>query len=786
MKSGILRYSLALLAIQAASASQPVITGATPNPIDAGGPYFPLTVTGTGFQPGAVISVPGYPMQTTFVSSTELQAEVTSDLRKTSGSLPLMIANPDGGRWGIWPVTVLPVIGAVTPAVALAGGGPVTITVTGLGLIARDLVVLGAGATQTTLATTFINSTTLTAVVPATLLGAAQSAGVEILDPVTGGHSLAQPFTIAAPSPAIATLIPITIMAGSAPFTLTVSGLNFSAGWTLQWNGAPLTATLVNSSQITASIATNLIAAAGTASIQLVNQNGGASNTAPFTISPAALITSASPSQVTAGTGPLLLTVNGVNFAPGSTILWNRTPLPAVWVSANQLTATVPESLIASASSAAIAIFSPGGAVSNSIGIPMNPATPTLTAASPSSVTAGGGAFTLTLTGTNLAVNCVVRWGATPLGTTFVSTTQVTVAVPPELIAAGGTASLTLTNPSGATTNALSFTVTVPPPVLAGINPSSATAGGPAFTLAVAGSNFLRNSVVTWNGAALQTSFGSANQLDAAVPAGLIAAAGMASVRVTTGGSSDSSAVGFTIQPPPPPGLAGPAGSASVVNAASGLPAIAPGSLISIYGPNLAEAESTAPSLPLPTSLNGTSVAIGGIAAPLVYVSRTQINAQVPFEIPVGIASMVIETPNGKSPLLKFPVAATGPGVFTVAGGNHAVAQNYPGLTVNSAQQPASPGQYVVVYLTGQGLVDQPVATGAQAPTNPLARPVAAIKARIGGQEAPIVFAGLAPSFAGLLQMNLIVPSVVSGEQPLEISVGGVPANQALISVLAP
>ena len=118
-------------------------------------------------------------------------------------------------------------------------------------------------------------------------------------------------------------------------------------------------------------------------------------------------------------------------------------------------------------------------------------------------------------------------------------------------------------------------------------------------------------------------------------------------------------------------------------------------------------------------------------------------------------------------------------------GDGHALAVNYPGGALNSLQNPVHPGEYVVVYLTGQGPVDPPVASGAQSPAEPLSLPVAAVRAQLGGKPAEVAFAGLAPGFVGLLQVNLLVPDVPGGEQSLEVTVGDVQANSAVLWVAA-
>jgi len=221
--------------------------------------------------------------------------------------------------------------------------------------------------------------------------------------------------------------------------------------------------------------------------------------------------------------------------------------------------------------------------------------------------------------------------------------------------------------------------------------------------------------------------------------------------------------------------------SAGIVNAASYRNGLAPGSLFSIFAGNLADGTTTAASAPWATSWNGISVKINGIAAPLGYVSPTQINAQVPYEIAPGTAQLTI-TSNG---MTAGPVALTiqpaAPGVF-VSGSGRAPAINQDG-TLNSPANPALVGSYVSIYLTGQGGVDRPVASGAAAPIGPLSNTLAQTTATIGGVPATVSFSGLAPGFVGLCQVNLLVPNVPAGDQQVIVTIGGVASNPAIITV---
>jgi adhesin/invasin len=79
--------------------------------------------------------------------------------------------------------------------------------------------------------------------------------------------------------------------------------------------------------------------------------------------------------------------------------------------------------------------------------------------------------------------------------------------------------------------------------------------------------------------------------------------------------------------------------------------------------------------------------------------------------------------------------------------------------------------------------VQPPVTTGALAPLNVLSFTTNTVTATIGGAPATVVFAGLAPGFAGLYQVNMLVPQLSPGRYPLQVSIGGTGSNTAYINI---
>lgn len=217
-----------------------------------------------------------------------------------------------------------------------------------------------------------------------------------------------------------------------------------------------------------------------------------------------------------------------------------------------------------------------------------------------------------------------------------------------------------------------------------------------------------------------------------------------------------------------------------VVNAAfaSGVSPASPGSLISIFGSDLSQASagSIVVDGKLINNIAGVEVRIGGILAPLVYVSPTQINAQVPFEINPGETSVVVSTAGGVSTPQIFTVASSSPSIFVVV-----KASDFSRVT---AENPAAPGEAVAVFATGLGAGNPAVMTGQTAPSNPASVTSVVPVSTVGGLGAAVSTSVLAPGFVGVCQVNVFIPvGTPSGEQQLEFSVDGIPSNSVTIYV---
>lgn len=212
--------------------------------------------------------------------------------------------------------------------------------------------------------------------------------------------------------------------------------------------------------------------------------------------------------------------------------------------------------------------------------------------------------------------------------------------------------------------------------------------------------------------------------------------------------------------------------------------AVAPGTVAQVYGANLATAV-TQPGYvngKLPSNYNGTSVLLGGIPAPLYYLSSTQVNVQVPVELTPGREYQALASLNGAwSVPTSFFIDTVSPGIAVYASGAVIAQDIYYGL-INEAN-PAHPGNFVRVYLVGMGATNPAVSTGLPTPDRlhpALVQPTVSLD----GSPVTVSYAGLTPRSVGLYQIDFQVPaSARTGNLKLLITQNGVPANESYLPV---
>ena len=238
--------------------------------------------------------------------------------------------------------------------------------------------------------------------------------------------------------------------------------------------------------------------------------------------------------------------------------------------------------------------------------------------------------------------------------------------------------------------------------------------------------------------------------------------------------------VGLTLRAPPPPTIG------VVVNTASLQPSVSPSAMVSIYGdslgPPVLSAEYNGEGL-YPTTFGNTTVTFNGVAAPLLHMSPSRIDAVAPYAIAGQKTAQVAVSRYGQtSPAFEIPVADTSPAIF--AGPGDILNYQFPNYSPNSADNPAAPGSVIVLFATGAGVFDDTVPeTSISLIACPFqARPVSLT---IGGLPATIYYAGAAPyQTIGKLQVNVIVPQgVASGPQPVVLTIGQANNEQQQVTV---
>ncbi len=233
---------------------------------------------------------------------------------------------------------------------------------------------------------------------------------------------------------------------------------------------------------------------------------------------------------------------------------------------------------------------------------------------------------------------------------------------------------------------------------------------------------------------------------------------------------------------------------------------VAPGSVVAIFTSPLATQAANFTTASLPNSLAGVSITFNNITAPMLQVvpggAYPFVSAQVPFEVlapGLNAATVaVVITVNGvPSASAQTPIVASQPGIFTLnaQGTGQAVLVNLADYTIAAppgttpGAHPIPRGQTAFFYVTGLGAMTPSVANGSgscPAPTG-LCNANAMPAVFVGGVPAQVVFAGQAPGFPGVAQINLTIPSTAPTGSSVSLIVksadGTVTSNSGTIAV---
>jgi uncharacterized protein (TIGR03437 family) len=795
----------------------------SPNSAIAGGPAFTLNLTGANFVNGSVVRWNGSDRATNFISSTQLTASITAADIATAGTANITVFNPTpgGGFSGALTFTInnpVPALSQINPNPAIAGSGDFTLNVTGTNFV-NGSVVRWNGANRTT---NFVSNTQLSAAITAADIATAGTASVTVFNPTPGG-GLSNPLTlnINNPVPTISALNPNATLAGSAAFTLNVTGTGFVNGSVVRWNGANRTTNFVSNTQLTAAITAADIAAAGVANVTVFNPTpgGGTSNISTFTINnPVPAITQLDPNSTLIGGAAFTLNVTGTNFISSSVVRWNGSDRATTRVSATQLRAAITAADIANAGTANVTVFNPepGGGTSNTspftvIGVPdlamAKSHTGNFTVGASGVYTLrvtnnGSAATTGSITVTDTLPNGLsfrsfdgVGWSCTAAGQTVTcinagplaigasSSFTLTVGVTSAALPSGtNTASVSTAGDTNSANNSASDPTTVVCDfTVAPLNQSFTSAGGQGSV------NVTTESGCAWT-AVSNATWITVNSGASGNGNGTVAFT-VAANTTTAGRTGTLTVAGKTVN-------VTQAALVTVVSAASFRTGEMTGeSIASAFGAGLATTTLAATTLPLPTELAGTTAKIRDSAgterlSQLIFVAPTQVNFIVAAGTANGAATVTITSGDGAVSTSVIQIATVAPALFSANASGQGPAAGValriingvqtfePIVEFNQAQNrfvtkpiDLDAGGEVFLILFGSGFRFRSALT--------------AVTCTIGGLSQEVLYAGASSDLVGVDQLNLRLARnlIGRGEMDVALTVDGKAANVVRINV---
>jgi uncharacterized protein (TIGR03437 family) len=210
---------------------------------------------------------------------------------------------------------------------------------------------------------------------------------------------------------------------------------------------------------------------------------------------------------------------------------------------------------------------------------------------------------------------------------------------------------------------------------------------------------------------------------------------------------------------------------ATVTNSASLLPIVSPGSVVSIHGSRFG------------STVAGATVTVGGLNAAVLFVSDGQMNVQLPFDLPLGPATLRVNVHGKVSEAVNLTISAYAPAVLTMDGSGRGkgVFTNELGLVTPISA--AAPGASIAAYMVGLGATRLHVPTGTVTPSDSAPDTVATPTVTIGGVPAAVESARLSPGLVGVYEVNFVVPRLEFGDHDVVISMGGVNAPPVTLLV---
>jgi NADH:ubiquinone oxidoreductase subunit F (NADH-binding) len=569
-----------------APSTAPVIGSVTPNPLTGSTAAQTLTIAGSGFLSGAVVTASyaggsSTSLTVTSLSATQIQASIITST--TARTWSITVTNTTGTASAAASLSVVapstaPVIGSVTPNPMTGSTAAQTLTIAGSGFLSgAKVAAIYSGGSSTNLTVTSLSATQIQATIITSTT--ARTWSITVTN-TTGTASAAASLSVVAPStaPLIGSVTPNPMTGSAAAQTLTIAGSGFLSGAKVAaiYSGGSstnLTVTSLSATQIQASIITSTTAR--TWSITVTNTTGPASNAASLSVvapAVAPVIGSVTPNPMTGSTAPQTLTIAGSGFLTGAKVAaiysgGSSTSLTVTSLSATQIQASIITSTTARTWS--ITVTNTTGPASNaaSLTVVAPPVAPVVVSVTPNPMTGSTAPQTLTIAGSGFLSGAKVAasyagGSSTSLTVISLGATQIQAT-----ITTGTTArtwSITVTNTTGPASNAGSLTV-VASPAIVNVSPSPMTGANGNQIVTINGSGFVSGTalrvVVNYPGGSATTlsggqiAFVSSTQVLALVNVGTTARTWTVQVINPTGMASNIVSL-QVVAPPPPPAIA--------------------------------------------------------------------------------------------------------------------------------------------------------------------------------------------------------------------------------------
>lgn len=453
-------------------------------------------------------------------------------------------------------VFIPPVVSNLEPSSVVVGSARFTLKVHGSRFTKGSTIHLGSSV----LTTKFVSSFELTASVdPHTVHKAGQDRVTVV--PAAGFSSNAVTFTFKNPEPIITAVTPDSALVASssyATYSITVTGKHFMVGSRINFGGSPQTTTFVSSTQLTANVTIQDAATGAAYNVKVVNPTPGGGPSAPATFTlynSAPVITSLTPSSIPIVGYGLGVTIHGTGLQYNSKVQIDGVTYPVCCANGtlSQVEVTVPPNTFSTGANLPLVVTNPtpGGGTSNTVTLEVDNPAPELQWISPVQAYAGSGDMVLTVRASKLNSTSLLEWNGVPLqGVTStpaneagIPTQFLQVTAPAADLTTAGMATVSVVTPGpGGGTASATFAIVQHPPEIGSLAPGFIAPGSGDFTLTLYGVDFDPDAMVYWNGDALATTYVSATELQAVVPAADVSDPGVAKLTVAnpdaTGGTS--------------------------------------------------------------------------------------------------------------------------------------------------------------------------------------------------------------------------------------------------------